>query len=80
MKTIKNKSQNHQAAKLSTEAVNTPIPVYDNPIIRNAKATQGQILNGSIDKTISKAHKDYDTDLARDNLENDNTAADIQDL
>ena len=31
-------------------------------------------------KPISAAHKVYDTDLARDNLENDITAADIQDL
>ncbi len=32
------------------------------------------------EKPISKAYKGLDTDLARDNLEGDTTAADLQDL
>lgn len=32
------------------------------------------------DKPISKIYSTIDTDLARDNLENDMTAADLQDL
>ena len=44
------------------------------------KPTPEQVIEGSVDKPISDVHKDYDTDLARDNLENDITAADLQDL
>ena len=77
---MENKPKNKQYVKLSTESVMTNIPIYDNPVLRVAKASREQIMNGTIDKPISEAHKDYDTDLARDNLENDNTAADLQDL
>jgi hypothetical protein len=75
---MKNQPKN-QAVKLSTEAVMTPAPAQNNADYRAAN-NSAQILDGSIDKPISAAHKDYDTDLARDNLENDNTAADIQDF
>ena len=34
----------------------------------------------TVDKPISKIYSTIDTDLARDNLENDMTAADLQDL
>jgi hypothetical protein len=44
------------------------------------KTNQKLIADGDGDKPISKAHKAYDTDLARDNLENDIPAADLQDL
>ncbi|MCL1832356.1 MAG: hypothetical protein FWG45_05535 [Oscillospiraceae bacterium] len=44
------------------------------------KPNPDQVIEGSIDKPISGAHKEFDTDLARDNLENDTTAADLQDL
>ena len=77
---MKNKPNNEQYVKLSTESVMTNIPIYDNPVLRVAKASQEQIMNGTIDKPIFEVHKDYDTDLARDNLENDNTFADLQDL
>ena len=64
-----------QKVRLSTEAVMTPIPAVNNIAYRSSDK-----INETIDKPISEVHKDYDTDLARDNLENDNTAADLQDL
>jgi len=64
-----------QDARLSTESVMTPAPAVNNIDYHSADK-----INDTIDKPISEAHKDYDTDLARDNLENDNTAADLQDL
>lgn len=76
---MKNKPNNSQAVKLSTEAVMTPTPAQNNTSYRSANNPE-QIISGSIDKPISSLHKDYDTDLARDNIENDITAADIQDL
>ena|GEM_PF-6796632 len=70
-----------QKARVSTESVMTPVPVQSNTHSYTiANRTKEQVINGSVDKPISNAHKDYDTDLARDNLENDNTAADLQDL
>lgn len=69
-----------QKARLSTEAVMTPAPSHGNADNSVAGKSREQVIDGSIDKPISDAHKDYDTDLARDNLENDNTAADLQDL
>ena len=77
---MENKSKNKQDVKLSTESVMTNIPIYDNPVLRVAKASREQIMNGTIDKPISAVHKSYDTDLARDNLENDIPNADLQDL
>ena len=44
------------------------------------KPNQKLLRDGDGDKPISNAYKDYDTDLARDNLENDIPAADLQDL
>ena len=77
---MKNPSK-FQKARVSTESVMTPTPVQGNThSYATANRNQGQVINGSIDKPISSAHKDYDTDLARDNLENDNTAADLLDL
>ena len=48
--------------------------------IEKKKLTPEQIIEGNADEPISDAHKDYDTDLARDNLENDIPAADLEDL
>ena len=48
-----------------------------NPIIAG---TQGANLKVYHEKPIPKAHGIIDTDLARDNLENDMTFADLQDL
>ena len=48
-----------------------------NPIIAE---TMGAELKVRHEKPISKAHGIIDTDLARDNLENDIPLADLQDL
>jgi len=71
---MKEQTKKYQDARLSTESVMTPAPA-GNSINSPVNKT-----NDSIDKPISDAHKDYDTDLARDNLENDIPAADLQDL
>jgi hypothetical protein len=71
---MKKQPNKYQEVRLSTESVMTPTPANSSvsrPVNR---------INDTIDKPISEAHKDYDTDLARDNLENNNTAADLQDL
>lgn len=39
-----------------------------------------EAVDGSVDKPIPDAYKALDTDLARDNLENDLSDADLQDL
>jgi len=70
----KKKQNKFQDVKLSTESVMTPT-IADNSVSRPVDK-----VNDSVDKPISKLHKDYDTDLARDNLENDITAVDLQDL
>ena len=44
------------------------------------KTNQRLLIDGNGDKPISNAHKEFDTDLARDNLENNIPAADLQDL
>jgi len=72
---MKNQPNKYQEIRLSTESVMTPAPAQNNISYNSADK-----INSSIDKPISKAHKDYDTDLARDNLENDIPAADLQDL
>jgi len=72
---MKSKNNKKQVARLSTEAVMTPTPAQN-----NISYSSSDKINESIDKPISDLHKDYDTDLARDNLENDTTAADLQDL
>lgn len=48
-----------------------------NPIIAGTSGASQKVLH---EKPISKAHGIIDTDLARDNLENDITFADLQDL
>ena len=48
-----------------------------NPIIAG---TMGAELKVWHEKPISQAYREIDTDLARDNLENDLTFADLQDL
>jgi hypothetical protein len=53
----------------------TPAPAQNNITYDSSDK-----INDTIDKPISEAHKDYDTDLARDNIENDIPAADLQDL
>ena len=72
---MKKQPNKYQGARLSTESVMTPAPAQNNITYHSSDK-----INDSIDKPISDVHKDYDTDLARDNLENDITAADLQDL
>lgn len=45
-----------------------------------SKIKAEQIIDGSMDEPISEVYSVIDTDLARDNLENDMTVADLQDL
>lgn len=57
--------------------------VHANPIIAGTEAPSLKVYHTkpfSAEKPISKAYPVIDNDLARDNLENDLTAADIQDL
>ncbi len=49
-----------------------------NPIIAGTKAPVQKVFH--TEKPISKAYPEIDTDLGRDNLENDIPAADLQDL
>lgn len=54
-----------------------------NPIIAGTESPAMKVYHSkpfSSEKPISKAYPVIDNDLARDNLENDLTAADIQDL
>jgi hypothetical protein len=44
------------------------------------KRRSKSIINGDFDRPISDAYPVIDTDLARDNIENDLPDADIQDL
>lgn len=54
-----------------------------NPIIADTKPPSQKVYHTkpfSMEKPISKVYAQIDNDLARDNLENDITAADLQDL
>ena len=54
-----------------------------NPIIEGAEGSSQKVYHNkphSKEKPISSAYSVIDTDLARDNLENDLSAADLQDL
>ncbi len=44
------------------------------------KKKKQQPIDGVVEKPISKSYPVIDTDLARDNIENDMPAADLQDL
>lgn len=48
-----------------------------NPIISGTAGAQMKVYH---EKPVSKVYREIDTDLARDNLENDMTFADLQDL
>lgn len=47
---------------------------------KKKELTDQQIIDGDIEKPISDFYDVYDTDLARDNLENDIPAADLEDI
>lgn len=54
-----------------------------NPLIEAAESYPQKVYHSkphSNEGSISDAYSAYDTDLARDNLENDLSAADLQDL
>lgn len=54
-----------------------------NPIIAGTETPSQKVFHSkphSVEKPISSVYSTIDTDLARDNLENDITAADLQDL
>ncbi len=54
-----------------------------NPIISGTTAPSQKVYHTSVhsnERPISTVYKAIDNDLARDNLENDITAADLQDL
>lgn len=54
-----------------------------NPIIAGTEAPSQKVYHStphSAEKPISSVYKVIDNDLARDNLENDITAADLQDM
>ena len=53
-----------------------------NPIIAGTKAPSQKVYHTApfSEKKISNAYSAIDTDLARDNLENDLSAADLQDI
>lgn len=59
---------------------------HANPIIAGTEAPSLKVYHStphsteSIDKPISSVYPTIDTDLARDNIENDLTMADLQDL
>lgn len=48
-----------------------------NPIIANTMGAEQKVWH---EKPISSAYREIDTDLARDNLENDIPYADLQDI
>ncbi len=53
-----------------------------NPIIQGTEAPSQKVFHStpfSEEKPISDAYPEIDTDLGRDNMENDLTAADLQD-
>ncbi|MCC8122759.1 MAG: hypothetical protein LIO58_04385 [Oscillospiraceae bacterium] len=44
------------------------------------KKKHPEVIDGDMDKPISNIYPVIDTDLARDNIENDMPAADLEDL
>ncbi len=57
--------------------------VHANPIIPNTSAPSQKVYHNrsyKMEKPISKAYGIIDNDLARDNLENNTSAADLEDI
>lgn len=73
--------------KLSPRNEDGPVPIIQgkaktgkkkvNPIIAGTMGAEQKVWH---EKPISQAYREIDTDLARDNLENDIPYADLQDL
>lgn len=56
-----------------------PVPeIQGKAKLSNAKANP--VVDGAMERSISSVYPVIDTDLARDNVENDLSAADLQDL
>lgn len=69
--------------EISGKAKHGHVPA--NPIIAGTHAPELKVWHSkpyavNLEKPISDVYPEIDTDLARDNLENDITAADLQDL
>ena len=73
--------------KLHPKNENGPVPIMQgkaksgkkkaNPIIAETMGAEQKVWH---EKPIPKVYREIDNDLARDNLENDITVADLQDL
>ena len=76
------KPQNQAAAVPEIQGKAKHGLVSANPIIAgtHAQALKPHPANARVEKEISNIYPVIDTDLARDNIENDMTAADLQDL
>ena len=87
--------QGMKRPEINTKPKNTvpPVPeiegrakhgkVAANPIIAGTKSPSLKVYHTtphSAEKPIASVYSEIDTDLARDNLENDITAADLQDM
>lgn len=76
------KPKNEQAAVSQIQGRAHTSDTKANPIIAGTSAPALKVYHSTphkAEKPISDAYASIDTDLARDNLENDLTAADIQD-
>lgn len=77
------KPRNEQAAVPEMEGKAKHGKTPANPIIAGTEAPSQKVYHFTPhqhEKPIAAVYKEIDTDLARDNLENDITAADLQDL
>lgn len=80
------KPRNNQAAVAEIQGKAKHGNMHVNPIIAGTKAPSLKVYHSvptadnKADKPVPDAYPAIDSDLARDNLENDLTAADLQDL
>ena len=77
------KSRNEQTAVPEIQGKAKHTKAEANPIIAGVSEPLQKVYHTKPfkhDKPISKSYKEIDTDLARDNLENDIPEADLQDL
>lgn len=72
------KPKNEQAAVPEIQGKAKSGKVAANPIIAGTSAPAQKVYHS--EKPIASVYKEIDTDLARDNLENDIPSADLQDL
>ncbi len=67
-------------AKHKKAKANPVIAGTSSPDLKVYHSTPHSVHNSKTEKPISKVYAEIDTDLARDNLENDIPYADLQDL